>query len=450
MFGCVKKIMANVLGSSLHVNDEKNHVIGPYDCPRLSKVELRKAQYVAHKMEFYTKNRNNYIVENEVDRRFAMPDANWSYDAPNEFVKLFLRILKTQSDDIRYLRAFSSTFSGYNLYHLADGCGLTASDLELNRHTFDMIYGKISEFNSVFVKDHQELVGGIPSRFVFNPPRKLGELGHVVNEVLVNSDTNSYQERLNIMYETGIDAYVDAIHRQNRPVRVLEIGGGYGAIAYWFNNAYPDCHYTILDLPESLLFSGIYLSICIPNVRTSFGLEPLVKGIRFIPNYMAELLHEPFDLIINTLSMSEMSRYQVERYAELMRTHWIKISGIFFEQNQDNRHMGLQCAQEILAPFFPYHVPLNPNGIGYRNGAPNAWSHSPISLQPHVRKKIDLYDVKLIQDIGEYNLVQQDTRFWALHKSLGEVDVITLEFKDDSNKVLTGSSAEEVQRKLPR
>ena len=112
-------------------------------------------------------------------------------------------------------------------------------------------------------------------------------------------------------------------------------------------------------------------------------MKPIVSGVRFLPNYMAEQLNESFDLIINTLSMSEMSNFQVARYSQLIRDKWIaKSNGLFFEQNQDNTHLKFLNAQDLLRKEFKYNLDLNPHKFGLRNGSPNIWANHPVKLIP--------------------------------------------------------------------
>jgi hypothetical protein len=85
--------------------------------------------------------------------------------------------------------------------------------------------------------------------------------------------------------------------------------------------------------------------------------------------------------VINTLSMSEMSEYQIKKYASLMKQHWLTDRGMFFEQNQDNRPGGLQCAEVVLKPEFPEHATLRALHGRLTNGAPNVWSLAPIRLR---------------------------------------------------------------------
>lgn len=68
---------------------------------------------------------------------------------------------------------------------------------------------------------------------------------------------------------------------------------------------------------------------------------------------------EKFDLVVNTLSMSEMSEAQVRRYCSGIK-ELLDREGVFFEQNQNNEYLnnGLN-AKEIIAQYFPYREILS-------------------------------------------------------------------------------------------
>ena len=319
------------------------------------------------------------MTEHDIDREFALPAANWSFDAPNEFVDLFKRIAKADELDINRLRFFTAVYSGYSLFEVTAAAGLKASDMRFREDLDQALALKLSERNRIFVDEHHRLVTDLPNKFIFRPPSMLGEIGHVVSGVLVNNDTNTYQERINLIWESGLGDLIQQRSEESGEVKILEIGGGYGALAYWFMSAFSNASYTIIDLPESLLFSRLYLSLTRQDIKTCFGLNEVRHGLRFLPNYMAEKLSDSFDLIINTLSMSEMTEYQIRKYARLIKTSWLKKGGVFFEQNQDNTHLGLPFTQQILMSEFAHRAAIN-GGETLRNGYPNVWSNDAVIL----------------------------------------------------------------------
>jgi hypothetical protein len=345
---------------------------------KLSGKELACARQACEEMSNAVKNRGEYIRLHGIDEKFALPDANWSSESDNEFIKLFRRIAEGSTDDLNLLRGFTQVFSGFNLYEVRPGQGLTTADLKVGAGFDDGLAARLNERNLAHVQVHGSLVQGLPPECVLRPPAMLGEVGHLVNGVLVNHDTNAYQERINILHHSGILTRLRRIVESGREVRVCEIGGGYGALAHWFRKTFANLSYTIVDLPESLLFSRLYLGLTLPGVPMELGLGAVASGIRFVPNYMAEELSDSFDLVINTLSMSEMTEHQVRKYAHLMRRQWLAEDGLFFEQNQDNRHIGLLFAQEVLATIFEYHYPLHPAGAPLPQGYPSVWSINPL------------------------------------------------------------------------
>ena len=346
---------------------------------KLSRDELTIAKQICNEAYKSVVERADYMTKCNVDRKFALPAANWSFEAPNEFMNLFKRIAKADELDINRLRFFTAVFSGYSLFEVTAAAGLTASDICFREDIDQALAIKLCERNPVFVDEHHRLVADLPGEFIFRPPNMLGEIGHMVNGVLVNNDTNTYQERINLIWESGLDDLIRNRIEENGEIKALEIGGGYGALAYWFKSAFPNASYTIIDLPESLVFSRLYLSLTRPDIKTGFGLNEIKYGVQFLPNYMAEQLNGSFDLIINTLSMSEMTEYQVRKYAHLIKTSWLKKGGIFFEQNQDNTHINLLFAQQILMSEFSHRTAIN-RGETLRNGYPNVWSNDFVTL----------------------------------------------------------------------
>jgi len=332
----------------------------------LTESQWQIAAVICQQVLSWVQERDANIRNNRLDRAFALPDANWSYDAPNEFAQVFRRLVKCDPLDIGYLRGFSQVFSGYNLYRSLPGEGLTTFDMEFDSNFEADVKRGLDERNGQYVDEWKRLTHGLRPEAILRPVAMFGEVGHEIDGVIINNDTCTYQERVNVIVKSGLLAWLKA---RGRRLRICEIGGGYGALCRWFLSALPEASYTIIDLPESLLFSQLYVTLSCPG-----------RDLRFVPNYKARELEEPFDLIINTLSMSEMSEYQVRTYLNLMKTHWLVKDGLFFEQNQDNLHMGLLKAQDIIASELPYHMALH-DGPPLRNGQPNLWSLKPIDLE---------------------------------------------------------------------
>jgi putative sugar O-methyltransferase len=361
-------------------------IVSIKDSRSLSQYEFLQARAICEEARTSVLERPEYIRRNGIDPRFALPDANWSCDAANEFVQVFRRVCDADVRTLEHLRGLSQVFTGYNLYEACNARGLSVANLPLTDALDATARDRLKQRNGLYVALWRHMTQGIPRRFVFSPPRLLGEVGHDVDGVVVNADTCTFQDRVNLIYASGIADWIDRTIEATGTVRICEIGGGYGALCSWFKQAFPEATYTIVDLPESLLFSRLYVSLTRPDLTTSAGLAEAPHGVRFVPNYMAEQLAQPFDLVINTLSMSEMSEYQVRRYLALMKSVWLKNGGLFFEQNMDNRPMGLQCAETIIREEFPEQRSLRNHTTFLQEGSPNVWSLAPIRL---TGKRID-------------------------------------------------------------
>jgi hypothetical protein len=94
----------------------------------------------------------------------------------------------------------------------------------------------------------------------------LGEIGWSVDGRLVSHDVIAYQERIMLLYEGGV---LDKLRMAWKRPRILEIGGGFGAIASAVSDMVGAQEYVICDLPESLMFSGLYKKITNPEARVS-------------------------------------------------------------------------------------------------------------------------------------------------------------------------------------
>src|ERR1700685_83963 len=101
------------------------------DNRRLSDAEFLRAKGICEEARSSVLERPEYIRQHSIDPRFALPDANWSYDSPNEFVRLFRRICDGNAHTLHHFRGLSQIFSGYSLYNVCDSRGIAASDMAL-------------------------------------------------------------------------------------------------------------------------------------------------------------------------------------------------------------------------------------------------------------------------------------------------------------------------------
>jgi hypothetical protein len=120
-------------------------------------------------------------------------------------------------------------------------------------------------------------------------------------------------------------------HRINRKIgnnfkSILELGGGAGHQARTFTMMLPDCKYTIVDLPETLIFSYAYMSLNYPNKKLLYVTcpEDMSKiddfDYVFVPAVFSEMLHgKSYDLFINTASMGEMNNSTIHRWMDFIQ-----------------------------------------------------------------------------------------------------------------------------------
>ncbi len=103
---------------------------------------------------------------------------------------------------------------------------------------------------------------------------------------------------------------------------VLELGGGFGGLAYFLMREAPDTTYIDVDLPENMALSAYYLLSGNPNKRIAlFGEIDLATAdlsqydAVILPNFsIADLKDNSVDLAFNSYSLAEMSMEHVTNY----------------------------------------------------------------------------------------------------------------------------------------
>jgi len=111
---------------------------------------------------------------------------------------------------------------------------------------------------------------------------------------------------------------------------ILELGGGLGHLARLMKIVHPDALYTIIDLPETLIFAYMFLRLNFPDKKIMLA-QSEEEARRFltlpydyllIPNIFADALKgEKFNLFINTCSLGEMANDTVQYWIQMIERH---------------------------------------------------------------------------------------------------------------------------------
>lgn len=284
------------------------------------------------------------------DETHFKPSANWSpktkgaFELDGKVTNAFTSsdlLLQGNRDVIRKMRLYSQSFTGYQLATLEFPSRRPWIQAPLPQNYDDLLKMLVAQPDKPSM-GAVDILEKLPERLRIPAPLTFGEIGWIIRGNLVNYDIYSYLEELAIMWENGILDILDSKSKAE-PLRVLEIGGGYGGLAYYLAEIYPNLEYFIVDIPESLLFSSIYLYTLFSNrnnrVIVSSSQDFTARGIpgfTFVPNYAIDNLNPEgkFTLIINTSSLTEMSRDQVIHYCTLIE-RLLAHDGLFYEHNVD-------------------------------------------------------------------------------------------------------------------
>jgi hypothetical protein len=220
----------------------------------------------------------------------------------------------------------------------------------------DESFGKLRLHTHVLTSDHylqyvlgtgreqlrkrwEGVIKNVPEKYIIEEPE--GGFGFRFGGRLVSGDTVRYQMLINALYQRGFLSLLESDRRKC----ILEIGGGYGALAHHISSLAANTTYVIIDLPETLLFSSAYVSLHNPKAKV-YVYDPRdfadIVGSKqglaaydfvFVPNYKLEELRAlKFDLVINQNSMGEMTASQVQEYVDAIAEI---CTGEFYSYNQD-------------------------------------------------------------------------------------------------------------------
>jgi putative sugar O-methyltransferase len=138
-----------------------------------------------------------------------------------------------------------------------------------------------------------------------------------------------------------ITAYLDY---DEKPLKVLEVGGGYGRLAETFLNTHKQgtIKYVLLDaVPASLMYAYLYLSKNFPKLNIGFYYNKDPFDLNSYDCYIVPAWHfdssqysERIDCCINIQSMQEMNQYHVDYYMKMFDELLKPSTGIVYISNE--------------------------------------------------------------------------------------------------------------------
>jgi hypothetical protein len=112
--------------------------------------------------------------------------------------------------------------------------------------------------------------------------------------------------------------------------RIVEIGGGYGAMAYWLLQM-RDLPYVIVDLPIVNVVQGYFLTRALGHTRVSLYGEEAGR-VTITPDHAIGDVQTPISVLANKDSMPEIPRAALLGYLTWARA---ACQGIFYSYNQE-------------------------------------------------------------------------------------------------------------------
>ena len=196
-------------------------------------------------------------------------------------------------------------------------------------HLSPLLYGKSREELLTYAKfcsllDQYTLAQDNLNLFkFFNEPQLGNSIRIKANNRFISQDlSTSYLDFLLIKKN------LDLNFKKN--ISILELGAGYGCLAYIFIKLFTNIKYIIVDIPESLIISQTYLSKIFPDKKIYFhknfssyseiSKEFESAQICFLtPNQIENLPDKSIDFSISINCLSDLNDFQIKHYLKFFQ-----------------------------------------------------------------------------------------------------------------------------------
>lgn len=165
-------------------------------------------------------------------------------------------------------------------------------------------------------------------------PETGGPFGVLLGDILVRPgapDHHYYARKIMdlVSVETSLD-----VARKSACATVVEIGGGFGGMAYYLIRDYPGVTYIDFDLPETIALAAYYLAKAFPHLRVTLYGEQSVcgAGIFLLPAFaMAEIPPTGADVVFSSHLFSDLAPAALEEYLKRILhaapAHFLHVDG---------------------------------------------------------------------------------------------------------------------------
>jgi putative sugar O-methyltransferase len=330
-----------------------------------------------------------YIKQQDLDPEIFLPGNEWAGIVPTSGLKF-----RADYNWINYLR-LHAPFAGFHmpiLDRLDSGAkfpreGTTEFVTKLSAEGIpdDIAEQQRKRFPAGerlqhAIPEYLDHIRNMPSQYIVHTPRMFGEIGLEIDEVLVNPDVTLCQSRINALYCSGIlDKLASDIERRGQ-ARILEIGAGHGSLAYALQQIFGNrLEYVIVDLPSSLFYATMYLSVLGGRDRCHLLAADAAPPEHFLYLFIANHLFERaiphlghIDLAINCMSFPEMSAAQIRYYGQAIKC-LIGDDGVLFEENAALAPHHTDC-KAIFEKIFPHHLHITSQTVTTKNWCQDIWA----------------------------------------------------------------------------
>lgn len=224
---------------------------------------------------------------------------------------------------------------------------------------------------------------------------KENNVGNPDNVYEIDGEMYNYNDLFIIQFLFKIQKFL-----AKKPQKILEIGGGYGALANKLKKKYPESILYLIDLPEAGLLQSYYLS-SIHKEKKFFLYEDFKKykdqiNIEYLENFDFVILppwclekikfKEFFNLVVNTRSFMEIKLNEIKSYFNFIHST-IATDGIFYNVNKYEKNTS---GDIVKIREYPYDTFWNVLSSSQSWRQPNL--HELITQ----RNKIKTQEIKLI------------------------------------------------------